>query len=148
MIHAFFKALLFLFCRAVIHLLDDEHDMFRMGGLYKKMPVVFVTSLSAELPVGPTPGPQAFTVRTRFCGWDGLLRTAAVALVCRNNRGPADFPVHLPDDLYYLFGRVQREPAIDPASDDNPCSPGSAFPDRRLSRMPEIWEPGTCFHGY
>jgi NADH-quinone oxidoreductase subunit L len=45
MIHAFFKALLFLAGGAVIHLLHDEHDIFRMGGLRKKMPVVFLTFL-------------------------------------------------------------------------------------------------------
>ena len=45
MIHAFFKALLFLAAGAVIHLLNHEHDMFRMGGLWKKMPVVFITFL-------------------------------------------------------------------------------------------------------
>lgn len=45
MIHAFFKALLFLAGGAVIHLLNDEHDIFRMGGLRKKMPVVFITFL-------------------------------------------------------------------------------------------------------
>jgi NADH-quinone oxidoreductase subunit L len=43
MIHAFFKALLFLAGGAVIHLLNDEHDIFKMGGLRKKMPVVFIT---------------------------------------------------------------------------------------------------------
>jgi NADH-quinone oxidoreductase subunit L len=45
MIHAFFKALLFLSGGAVIHLLNDEHDIFMMGGLRKKMPVIFVTFL-------------------------------------------------------------------------------------------------------
>jgi NADH-quinone oxidoreductase subunit L len=45
MIHAFFKALLFLSGGAVIHLLNDEHDIFKMGGLRKKMPVIFITFL-------------------------------------------------------------------------------------------------------
>lgn len=45
MIHAFFKALLFLAGGAVIHLLHDEHDITRMGGLRKKMPLVFITFL-------------------------------------------------------------------------------------------------------
>ncbi|HEX2976295.1 MAG TPA: NADH-quinone oxidoreductase subunit L [Bacteroidales bacterium] len=45
MTHAFFKALLFLAGGAVIHLLHDEHDIFRMGGLRKKMPLVFITFL-------------------------------------------------------------------------------------------------------
>jgi len=45
MIHAFFKSLLFLSAGAVILAMDHEHDMFKMGGLRKKMPVVFWTFL-------------------------------------------------------------------------------------------------------
>src|SRR5688572_15098251 len=45
MIHAFFKALLFLGTGAVIMALHHEHDMFKMGGLRTKMPVVFWTFL-------------------------------------------------------------------------------------------------------
>lgn len=45
MIHAFFKALLFLAGGSVILLLKEEHDMSKMGGLRKKLPVVFITFL-------------------------------------------------------------------------------------------------------
>jgi NADH-quinone oxidoreductase subunit L len=45
MIHAFFKALLFLGAGIVIWALDDEHNMFKMGGLWKKLPVTFWTFL-------------------------------------------------------------------------------------------------------
>jgi NADH-quinone oxidoreductase subunit L len=45
MIHAFFKALLFLGAGIVILVLNEEHDIFKMGGLRKKMPVVFMTFL-------------------------------------------------------------------------------------------------------
>ncbi len=55
MIHAFFKALLFLAGGAVIHLLNDEHDIFRMGGLRKKMPVVFVTFLAGAASLSALP---------------------------------------------------------------------------------------------
>ena len=41
MTHAFFKALLFLGAGAVIHCLHHEHDIFKMGGLRTKLPVVF-----------------------------------------------------------------------------------------------------------
>ena len=37
MTHAFFKALLFLGAGSVIHGMDDEQDMRKMGGLYPKM---------------------------------------------------------------------------------------------------------------
>ncbi len=45
MIHAFFKALLFLAAGAVIMALHHEHDMFKMGGLRKKLPVIYWTFL-------------------------------------------------------------------------------------------------------
>jgi NADH-quinone oxidoreductase subunit L len=41
--HAFFKACLFLSAGIVIHALDDEQDMFRMGGLLRRMPLVAAT---------------------------------------------------------------------------------------------------------
>ncbi len=45
MIHAFFKALLFLSAGAIIFVLHHEHDMFKMGGLWKKLPGVFIVFL-------------------------------------------------------------------------------------------------------
>lgn len=41
MTHAFFKALLFLGAGAVIYSLHHEHNIFRMGGLRRKLPVAF-----------------------------------------------------------------------------------------------------------
>ena len=43
--HAFFKALLFLSAGVVIQALGNEHDIFRMGGLRKALPVAFWTFL-------------------------------------------------------------------------------------------------------
>ncbi|MDI2090373.1 NADH-quinone oxidoreductase subunit L [Commensalibacter oyaizuii] len=40
--HAFFKALLFLGAGSVIHALHDEQNMFKMGGLAKKLPITCV----------------------------------------------------------------------------------------------------------
>ena len=40
MTHAFFKALLFLSAGALIYSLHHEHNIFKMGGLLKKLPVV------------------------------------------------------------------------------------------------------------
>src|SRR5690606_22655988 len=45
MIHAFFKALLFLAAGAVILAVHHEHNMFKMGGLRKELPVTFITFL-------------------------------------------------------------------------------------------------------
>jgi NADH-quinone oxidoreductase subunit L len=45
MVHAFFKALLFLAAGIVIDALHDEHNIFRMGGLRKELPIAFWTFL-------------------------------------------------------------------------------------------------------
>lgn len=55
MIHAFFKALLFLAAGAVILAMDHEHDMFKMGGLRKKMPLVFWTFLFGSASLAAIP---------------------------------------------------------------------------------------------
>jgi NADH-quinone oxidoreductase subunit L len=41
--HAFFKALLFLGAGAVIHACHHEQDIWKMGGLRKKLPITFLT---------------------------------------------------------------------------------------------------------
>ncbi len=41
--HAFFKALLFLGAGSVIHGIHEEQDIRNMGGLWRKMPVTFMT---------------------------------------------------------------------------------------------------------
>jgi NADH-quinone oxidoreductase subunit L len=55
MIHAFFKALLFLGAGAVIHILHHEHDMFKMGGLRKKLPVIYWTFLIGSASLAALP---------------------------------------------------------------------------------------------
>ena len=47
--HAFFKALLFLCAGAVIHLLQGEQDLRRMGGLVSIMPMTYTAMLIASL---------------------------------------------------------------------------------------------------
>ena len=47
MTHAFFKGLLFLCAGSVMHALGGEQDMNKMGGLWRKLPITFVTMLIA-----------------------------------------------------------------------------------------------------
>ena len=49
--HAFFKACLFLGSGSVIHGLNGEQDMRKMGGLKKAMPITFWTMLVASLAI-------------------------------------------------------------------------------------------------
>lgn len=53
--HAFFKALLFLAAGAVIETLHHEHNIFNMGGLRRKMPVVFYTFLAGAASLAALP---------------------------------------------------------------------------------------------
>lgn len=55
MVHAFFKALLFLGAGAIIWVLHDEHNMYQMGGLRKKLPVIFWTFLIASAALAALP---------------------------------------------------------------------------------------------
>lgn len=54
-VHAFFKALLFLAAGVVIISLKHEHDMFKMGGLRKKMPLVFYTFIAGAASLSALP---------------------------------------------------------------------------------------------
>ncbi len=47
--HAFFKALLFLGAGSVIHAMHHEQDIWKMGGLRKRMPVTFWTFMVGTL---------------------------------------------------------------------------------------------------
>lgn len=55
MTHAFFKALLFLAAGAVIEALHHEHNMFKMGGLKNKLPVIFWTFLIGSASLAALP---------------------------------------------------------------------------------------------
>ena len=53
--HAFFKALLFLSAGAVIHSLEGEQDIRKMGGLAKKIPVTHAVFLIGTLAIAGIP---------------------------------------------------------------------------------------------
>lgn len=55
MIHAFFKALLFLAAGAIIEALHHEHSMLKMGGLKDKLPVIFWTFLIGSASLAALP---------------------------------------------------------------------------------------------
>jgi NADH-quinone oxidoreductase subunit L len=58
--HAFFKALLFLGSGSIIHACHHEQDIFKMGGLARKMPVTFVTFTIGVLAIIGMPGLAGF----------------------------------------------------------------------------------------
>jgi len=58
--HAFFKALLFLAAGSVIIAMHHEQDMRKMGGLWKYMPITWVTSVIGTLALVGFPGFSGF----------------------------------------------------------------------------------------
>jgi len=60
MTHAFFKALLFLAAGSVIIAMHHEQDIRKMGGLYKYMPITYVTALIGSLALIGFPGFAGF----------------------------------------------------------------------------------------
>ncbi|MCE1229105.1 MAG: NADH-quinone oxidoreductase subunit L [Firmicutes bacterium] len=58
--HAWFKALLFLGAGSVIHAMHHEQDLFKMGGLRKKLPITFWTMLIGTLAIMGFPGFSGF----------------------------------------------------------------------------------------
>jgi NADH-quinone oxidoreductase subunit L len=60
MTHAFFKALLFLGAGSVIIAMHHEQDIRKMGGLWKHMPITWITFLLGTLALIGTPGFAGF----------------------------------------------------------------------------------------
>ena len=64
--HAYFKALLFLSAGSVIHALNDEQDMRRMGGLLQVLPYTYVMILIGSLALMGFPFLTVFIQRTLY----------------------------------------------------------------------------------
>ena len=88
--HAFFKALLFLAAGLVIHRLDGEQDIRRMGGLRRSMPYTHATFLIGSLALVGIPIFAGFWSRTRSsprrshtaAAWDGCSTSAGSSARC------------------------------------------------------------------
>ncbi len=77
LVHAFFKALLFMGAGAVIHLAGGENDIFKMGGLKQKHPLLFWLFLVGILCLAGAPLTGGFFSKdaillTAFARGDGL----------------------------------------------------------------------------
>ena len=68
--HAFFKALLFLAAGSVIIALHHEQDVRKMGGLYRYMPVTWVTALIGSLAL------VGFPLTSGFFSKDAIIEAA------------------------------------------------------------------------
>jgi NADH-quinone oxidoreductase subunit L len=115
--HAFFKALLFLGAGSVIHALDGEQDIRRMGGLKAHLPTTYITFLVASLAIaGVFPFAGFFSkdeilwvalTEGHFLVWLGAAITAVmtsfymfrlVFLVFHREPSASATPLHLPHE--------------------------------------------------
>jgi NADH-quinone oxidoreductase subunit L len=71
--HAFFKALLFLGSGSVIHACHHEQDIFKMGGLYRKMPLTTLTFAAGVIAIAGVP-----FIAAGFFSKDAILYVAKV----------------------------------------------------------------------
>jgi NADH-quinone oxidoreductase subunit L len=79
--HAFFKALLFLAAGSVIIALHHEQDMRRMGALWKRMPVTYLTALIGSLALVGIPPFAGFFSKDAIIEAVALSHTPAASFV-------------------------------------------------------------------
>ncbi len=83
-VHAFFKALLFLGAGCVINALHHEQDIFRMGGLHRSLPLVFWPFLAGALCLAGLPPTGGFfskeSILTAVWAKGGILYTGLYLL--------------------------------------------------------------------
>ena len=79
--HAFFKALLFLGAGSVIHGCHHEQDIFKMGGLLKKMPITAITFLVGVLALCGVYGLSGFFSKDAILIAAGLGTTSIFVLL-------------------------------------------------------------------
>jgi NADH-quinone oxidoreductase subunit L len=68
MTHGFFKGLLFLGSGSVIHAVDGEQDMNRMGGLWRRIPITHLTMLIGTLAISGIPFFAGFFSKDEILG--------------------------------------------------------------------------------
>ena len=84
MTHGFFKGLLFLDSGSVIHAVDGEQDMRKMGGLARKIPTTYVTMLIGSVAISGVPPLAGFFSKDEILGGafkNGFLWVWAIGFV-------------------------------------------------------------------
>ena len=106
MTHAFFKALLFLASGAVIVACHHEQNIFKMGGLWKKLPLAYASFVVGGAALAALP----FLTAGFYPGRDPLggLRQRPSRVADRRPGGCVpDLDLHLPPDLRRLPRRAE-----------------------------------------
>ena len=89
MTHAFFKALLFLAAGSVIHGMSGEQDIFKMGGLKRKLPTTRATFLIATLAIAGVPFLSGFYSKDMIL-WEAYSRKQLLPIPANASAGWGD----------------------------------------------------------
>ncbi len=108
--HAFFKGLLFLCCGSVIHAMGGEQDMRRMGGLWRKTPITYVTMWIGALSLSALPFFSGYYSKDTIleAAWASGIGGRPLCLGPRHRRGVDDRLLHLARHVHDLPRRAAR----------------------------------------
>ena len=121
MTHGFFKGLLFLDSGSVIHAVDGEQDMRRMGGLKNKIPITYATMFIGSVAISGIPPLAGFFSKDEILGEafkNGFLLVWAIGLLVA---GMTAFYMFRLMGLTF-WGKSRVDPEVEPHIHESPPS--------------------------